>query len=115
MCSAFPLVAFGETLDLPSDVKSFLQTQDVMDDGYRSLPPTPDGHAFRRYMASNWQSVLDNIQSIAPNPKEQRLIISSLDDLPAREYLKALDKLCDLQAHKAIRAWEKSDRHLFLQ
>jgi hypothetical protein len=102
ICLVLPTTLSGDVPNLPPDVKSFLQTQDVMDDGYRSIPPTPEGHAFRNYMASNWQAVLDNIQSVAPNPKAQRLIISALDDLPARTYLKALDKLCDLQTHGAI-------------
>lgn len=92
----------ADALDLPPQVREFLQTQHVMDDGYRSVPPSPQGLLFRSYITSNWQAVLDNFPSVAPEPREQLLVISALEDLPARTYLKALNKLCDLQKHNAI-------------
>jgi hypothetical protein len=105
---ALALLSGPETvraLDLPPEVKEFLQTQHVMDDGYRSIPPTSSGHVFRQYITSNWQAVLDNFAPVAPEPREKQLIISALEeDLPARIYLKALNKLCDLQKNNVISA-----------
>jgi hypothetical protein len=105
---ALTLLSGPETvraLDLPPTVKEFLQTQHVMDDSYRDVPPIPAGHEFRHYITSNWQAVLDSFASVAPEPSEQQLIISALEeDLPARAYLKALNKLCDLQKNNAISA-----------
>jgi len=102
-CVALPMIRLGEAFDLPPTVKEFLQTQHVMDDGYRSVPPASSGLAFRKYITSNWQVILDSLPSIAPEPTEQVLIISALEeDLPARTYLKALNKLCDLQKQNAI-------------
>jgi len=101
-CVVFSTVSLARALVLPPEVKTFLQTQHIMDDSYRSIPPVGSGLVFRHYMTSHWQAVLDNFQLIAPEPREELLIISALEDLPARTYLKELDKLCDMREHETI-------------
>ena len=105
--TAFSAIQMARGIDLPKEISDYLQTQHVIDDGYRSLPycnltQTGSGDVFRHYIAANWQAVLENISSIAPNSRQQELIISAIEDLPGRTYIKALQRLCDLQKQKAI-------------
>jgi hypothetical protein len=101
-CFALTTSQLVAALGLPPKVREFLQTQHVIDDSYDSIPITPDGQLFRSYIADNWKAVLSDFPSIAPEPREQLLIFSALEDLPGRTYLKALNQLCDLQKHNVI-------------
>jgi hypothetical protein len=95
--------------DLPSSVKTYLQTQHLLDEGGRPLPDcnatqTGSGDVFVQYVLSNWSAMLDNLGSVAPAPKQQKLVIRALEYLPPRDYLRALNKLCDLSAAGVVKS-----------
>jgi hypothetical protein len=96
-------------LDLPSSVKTYLQTKHLLDESGRPLPDcnatlTGSGNVFVQYVLSNWSAMLDNLAAIAPAPQQQKLVIRAIEYLPPRDYLKALNKLCDLNAAGVVKS-----------
>jgi hypothetical protein len=91
-------------LDLPPQIKDYLQTQQLLDERGSPLPlcnanQTGVGDLFVQYTAANWSAMLDNLSTIAPEPRQQRLIIRAVEYLPGRDYLTALEKLGDSMAN----------------
>lgn len=108
-CAALLASHSASASDLPSSVKTYLQTQHLLDEGDRPLPDcnatrTGSGNVFVQYTLSNWSAMLDNLGSIAPTPKQQKLVIRAIEYLPQRDYLKALYKLCDLSAAGVVKS-----------
>jgi hypothetical protein len=96
-------------LSLPAQVSEYLKKQHLLDEGGRPLPlcnadQTGDGDVFVEYTMTNWPAMLDNLASIAPEPRQQELVIRAMEALPGRTYLRALNKLCDLNEKGAVKS-----------
>lgn len=107
-CVALFTPQLAKALDLPPQVKNYLQTQHLLDEGGRPLADcnatqTGSGDVFVQYTLSNWSAMLDNLAAIAPAPTQQKLVIRAIEYLPPRDYLKALNKLCDLNAAGVVK------------
>ena len=107
-CVALFAPPSARALDLPASVKNYLQTQHLLDEGGRPLPDcnatqTGNGDVFVQYVQSNWSAILDNLAALAPDPRQQKLVIRAIEYLPPRDYLTALNKLCDLNAAGVVK------------
>jgi hypothetical protein len=103
-CALFCGVQSAPALDLPPLIKDYLQTQQVLEAKGSPLPlcnadQTGGGDLFVQYTTANWSAMLDNLSTIAPEPRQQRLIIRAIEYLPGRDYLTALEKLCVSKAN----------------
>ena len=106
-CAVLFGLQMARALDLPPEIKEYLQSQHLLDETDAPLPylnatQTGSGNVFAQYIISNWSEILDNLSVIAPEPRQQQLVIRAIESLPGKAYLDALNKLCDLEAKGVI-------------
>ena len=86
------------------EAKAFLadENKGVLED---STPPaqTAQDLAFLRYVAENWRQALTLLDTDAPDPRRQRLIIAAAEVLPARDYVSFLNGVCALSESGKIK------------
>ncbi len=86
------------SIEIPPKITAYLRNENnaVTEDGL--LPfSNPETAAFADYVLSNWRGILSNFDEIAPNAREQCLIVASTEPLPATDYVQFVDGLCDLR------------------
>lgn len=84
-------------IDPPQNVKDYLQVGTITEFGVLS-DLEGNGKAFVEYIAPNWNAVLTGLATVAPTAKQQRLVVAAIEFVQGRDYLSALNKLCDLKA-----------------
>ena len=83
ICSAF---------EMEPEMKQYLDTAEVSEDGVPSGTIDLADFPFRDYVCSNWRSVLDNIETIAPLPRQQSVLVATATLLPSNVYLQFIEE-----------------------
>lgn len=92
--SAFLLVGNLKAIDMPSNIQTYLQTATVTEFGF------PSGNEQQRteftiWLTTNWASVLDEIDVVAPDERRQRVVVAGSEFLSGVNYLTFLSGLLD--------------------
>ena len=82
------------SIELPANIQQYLQSASLTEDGELSGNES-EQTAFINYVKTNWSGMLDSIETIAPQPHQQMLIVAGAEYLPGRDYLAFFNKLCD--------------------
>ena len=82
---------------LPANIQQYLQSGSLTEDGELS-GTAAEQTAFIDYVKANWSAMLDAIDTIAPKPHEQMLVVAGAEYLAGRQYLQFVNKLCDRKA-----------------
>lgn len=105
-CVALLAAQSAVAFDLPNQVKEYLKTQHLMEDEglpYCNADQTGIGDVFANYTLAHWSAMLDSLATIAPELRQQELIVRVIEWLPGRDYLKALNRLCDLNGKGIVK------------
>lgn len=89
------------SINPPQYVRDYLSTGGFMEDGFLGGSQA-EAEAFILYVRDNWSAVLTDIATIAPDAKKQRLIVAAIEFVQGRDYLSALNKLCDGKAAGSV-------------
>lgn len=82
---------------LPANIQQYLQSGSLTEEGELS-GTAAEQTTFIDYVKANWSSMLDVIDTIAPKPHEQMLVVAGAEYLAGRQYLQFVNKLCDRKA-----------------
>ena len=100
------------SIELPPNIQQYLQNGDVTEGEGRLTGTQADQAAFVDYVKLHWSEMLDNIESIAPGARPQYVIIAAAEQLPGRQYLSFMNKLCERKAAGKVTA--KAFEHAIL-
>lgn len=64
--------------------------------------PDQCAHLLMNYMRGNWETVLSNIETVAPTDVNEMVLIRAAESLEAREYLMFLKRVYDLRISNRI-------------
>lgn len=78
-----PLMAF----EMDAEMQKYLNEATVLEDGIPSGITDPSRFPFALYLQSNWKSLLDSIETIAPTRRQQAVLFVSAEFMPSDEYL----------------------------
>jgi len=83
---------------LPPSIETYLRDErnSVTEDNF--LPDTlPGSLDFVRSVTANWRTVLNEMPQLAPDGRQQAVIVVAAEFLPPKEYLAFVNGLCDLR------------------
>jgi len=88
---------------MPSLITKYLNDENhrITEDGM--LPSKmPDSMDFAREVTANWKLILNELPTIAPDPRRQSLLVVASEFLPPKDYVAFVDALCELRSKNQL-------------
>lgn len=83
-----------KSIEMPSNIQTYLQTATVTEFGFPS-GPEQQRTEFTTWLTTNWSAVLADIETVAPDERRQRVIVAGAEFLSGANYLACLAGLLD--------------------
>lgn len=99
ICAAAP----NSVHAVSSSIATYLNDEShrITEDGM--LPSRmPDSLDFAREVTANWKQILNELPTIAPDPRRQSLLVVAAEFLPPKDYVAFVDALCGLRSQNKL-------------